>query len=109
VAGGRSSFNERMRAIRQRVDELLAQGAVTGAETYMEEQRELLVADGYRIRKLNQAYFAFYGNYAEGPAATTDVPDAVRAIRAQSGSVAEFLGRVGQVTSLEELRSAASP
>jgi hypothetical protein len=109
AAGGQSAFNERMRALRQRVDELLAQRDIAGAEAYMEEQRLLLVADGYRIRKLNQAYFAFHGNYAEGPAATTEVPDSVRAIRAQSGSLAEFLGRVGQVTSLQDLRAIASP
>jgi hypothetical protein len=107
--GRRGDFAERMRAIRQRVDALLAQRDVVGAEAYMEEQRLLLVADGYRIRKLNQAYFAFHGNYAEGPAATTEVPDSVRAIRARSGALADFLGRIGRVTSLEELRAAVSP
>lgn len=27
----------------------------------MEAQRQLINSNGYRIRKINQAYFAFYG------------------------------------------------
>ncbi len=106
-SGGRASpFAERMRAIRQRVDEFLAGGQVEEAEAYMEAQRLALVTDGYRIRRLNQAYFAFFGNYAEGPAASTEVPDGVRAIRAQSETLAEFLARIGRITSTAELRAA---
>jgi len=98
------AFTARMRAIRQRVDVLLAEHEVDRAEAYMEEQRLLLVSQGYRIRRLNQAYFAFFGNYAEGPSATTEIVDSVRAIRDRSGTLADFLGEVGQVTTIEELR-----
>ena len=31
----------------------------------MEEKRQFLAANGYYIRKLNQAYFAFHGSYAD--------------------------------------------
>src|SRR5262249_35075887 len=58
-SGRATDFSVRMRSIRQRVDELLRAGDVEEAERYMEDQRQLLAADGYRIRKLNQAYFAF--------------------------------------------------
>jgi len=54
-----------MRETRIRVDKLLAQGRIEEAEAYMEERRQEFVAHGYYIRKLNQAYFAFHGAYAD--------------------------------------------
>ncbi len=95
-----------LRAIRLVVDQMLAAGDVSGAEAYMEEQRRALEARGFRIRRLNQAYFAFHGNYAEGPAPSTEVLDSLHALRSQSGSLGEFIGRVGRITSLAELRQA---
>ena len=53
------NFNLEMRKTRARVDELLAQGQVVAAEAYMEERRQLFVANRFFIRKLNQAFFAF--------------------------------------------------
>jgi len=57
-------FNAAMRNIRVNVDNLLADGKVNEAEQYMETQRQSLETNGYYIRKLNQAYFAFNGTYA---------------------------------------------
>ena len=56
-----------MRALRQQVQDLLAAGKVDEAEALMEQKREEFATHGYFIRKLNQAYFAFYGFYATGP------------------------------------------
>jgi hypothetical protein len=50
-----------MAATRIEVDRLLAGGKIQEAEQYMEARRQIFVAHGYQIRKLNQAYFAFYG------------------------------------------------
>ncbi len=94
-----------LRRIRMNVDELLAQGHVDDAEAYMEQERQLLVAQGYAFRRLNQAYFAFHGNYAEGPAASTEIPDALRELRARSSSLGDFISRVGRVTTLVELKA----
>ena len=71
----------------------------------MERERQDLVARGYRIRRLNQAYFAFYGNYAEGPQRSTEIPDRLAQLRGQSVSLGDFLGRVGEVASLADLRA----
>ena len=60
-------FNAAMRDIRQNVDNYLMQGQVDQAEKYMDEQQQFLASKGYYIRKLNQAYFAFYGTYADSP------------------------------------------
>ncbi|HRO24702.1 MAG TPA: hypothetical protein PLR07_10460, partial [Promineifilum sp.] len=37
------------------------------AEDYMEQRRRVFLDNGYNIRKLNQAFFAFYGGYAAEP------------------------------------------
>ncbi|MEE9262358.1 MAG: hypothetical protein V3U95_07275, partial [Dehalococcoidia bacterium] len=54
-------FREEMRKTRLRTDALLAEGKVEEAERYMEERRQVFLDNGFFIRKLNQAYFAFFG------------------------------------------------
>ena len=39
----------------------------------MEERRPYLNARGFGVRRLNQAYFAFYGSYAEGAAGSSPI------------------------------------
>ncbi len=100
-------FRAEMRITRLRTDELLAQGKVVEAEAYMEERRRLFWDQGYRLRKLNQAYFAFYGAYADQPggaAGEDPVGAAVRALRAQSPSLSDFLNRISWVSSYQELQ-----
>lgn len=101
-------FNLEMRETRIRVDELLGQGKVEEAESYMEERRQFLWDNGYRLRKLNQAFFAFYGAYADTPGEQGDDPigPAILALRDDSGSLREFLDRISPITSLEELQEA---
>ena len=75
----------------------------------MEARREIFWQNGYAIRKLNQAYFAFYGAYADipgGPAGEDPVGPAVRDLRAQSASLADFLRRIAWMTSFEQLQAA---
>lgn len=100
-------FRAEMRATRVRVDELLAQGKVREAEIYMEWRRRVFVEHGYDIRKLNQAYFAFYGAYADEPGAAGEDPigPAVRRLREQSPDLYTFVARVSRVTTLAELRA----
>ncbi|MBN2045731.1 MAG: hypothetical protein JW757_11965 [Anaerolineales bacterium] len=100
-------FREEMHQTRIRVDELLASGDYLEAEEYMEQRRKVFWENGYRIRKLNQAYFAFYGAYADQPtgsAGEDPVGAAVRQLRAQSNSLLEFMQAVSQVKSYQELQ-----
>ncbi|MCZ7551850.1 MAG: hypothetical protein M5U05_04565 [Anaerolineales bacterium] len=103
-------FRREMQITRQRADELLAQGKIEEAESYMEARRQVFWENGYRwLRKLNQAYFAFHGAYADepgGPAGVIEDPvgTAVRQLRTQSGSLAQFVNRVSWVTSFEQLQ-----
>ena len=95
---------------RVRADELLAAGRVEEAEEYMEERRLFLWENGYRIRKLNQAYFAFYGAYADLPGQRGEDPigPALLTLREESPSLRVFLDRVAPVTSLEALQQLAA-
>lgn len=102
-------FRAEMRQTRIRVDELLAQGKVEEAEAYMEQRRALFVQHGYLIRKLNQAYFAFYGAYnadpGGAPAAGRDpVGPAVQELRKRSPSLGAFLREIATVQDFADLQ-----
>ncbi len=103
-------FNTEMAETRVRVDELLGQGRVEEAESYMEERRQFFWDHGYRIRKLNQAYFAFYGAYADRPGEQGDDPigPAILAIRDTSSNMREFMDRMAGITSLKALEREAA-
>jgi hypothetical protein len=103
------NFRKEMRVTRLTVDDLLAKGKIDEAEAYMEAQRRVFWEQGYQIRKLNQAYFAFYGAYNDTPggageAGKDPVGPAVQELRRRSGSLAEFLNRISWVTSFEDLQ-----
>lgn len=100
-------FRAEMGETRVEVDRLLAEGKVDEAEAYMEQRRELFVENGYQIRKLNQAYFAFYGGYAAAPggaSAGDPVGAMVREIRAASPTLKDFLDRVSGIKNYDELQ-----
>ena len=99
---GSFDFDAEMRETRARVDELLAQGMIEEAEAYMEERRQLFVANGHLIRKINQAYFAFHGTYATSPASVSPIGNQMRRLRAQSESLEEFLRTVAGFGSYQE-------
>ncbi len=97
-------YYREMRQIRLRVDEQLAAGAVAEAESYMEERRLYLLEMGYYIRKLNQAYFAFHGMYADSPASVDPIGVELKELRARSQSVKDFLETVSPMTSRADLQ-----
>jgi len=102
-------FRAEMHTTRVKADELLAEGKIDEAEAYMEARRQIFWQNGYQIRKLNQAYFAFHGAYADvpgGAAGEDPVGPAVRALRAKSKSLADFVNTIAWMTSFEELQKA---
>jgi hypothetical protein len=106
------NFNTEMHVTRVHVDELLAQDRITEAEAYMEQRRQFFWQNGYAIRKLNQAYFAFYGAYADvpgGAAGEDPVGPAVRLLRAQSATLADFLKTISKMNSFQQLQASVSP
>ncbi len=92
------------------VDSLLAAGKIAEAEQYMESQRQILIKHGYQIRKLNQAYFAFYGGYQSGGNAGAGGSDptgpAINEIRDLAGSYKAWLETMRSITDLNSLLAA---
>lgn len=103
-------FQVEMRETREQVDSLLAAGKINEAESYMEARRRIFWEHGYRyIRRINQAYFAFYGAYADvpgGPAGEDPVGDAVRRLWEVVGDPIAFLRRVARMNSTDDLFAA---
>ena len=97
-------FQEEMRTTRVKVDELLASGDVDAAEKYMEERRREFVQNGYLLRRLNQAYFAFHGTYATtGAAGVSVVGQQVVELRRRSPTLEHFLRAAAEITRPEDL------
>jgi hypothetical protein len=96
-------YNREMRTTRLQVDDLLAEGRIDEAEAYMEERRLFFVEHGHNIRKLNQAYFAFYGSYATSPSTGNPIGGQLEWLRGQSPTLRHFLRTVARVSEHQDL------
>jgi hypothetical protein len=98
-------YDREMYETRVHVDELLAEHKIEEAEAYMEQQREMFVEHGHNIRKLNQAYFAFYGSYATNPSVVNPIGGQLDWLRAREGSLRAFVRVVSSIRSDADLLS----
>ncbi|MGQ9572410.1 MAG: hypothetical protein ACUVV3_04395 [Dehalococcoidia bacterium] len=96
-------FRAEMHALRLEVDRLLDEGKIDKAEALMEEKRKFLAESGFYIRKINQAYFAFHGLYADTPASSSPIGPKMLELRQLSPSLGHFIHSVAKITSEEEL------
>jgi hypothetical protein len=106
ASAAKVDLNAELVKLRGEVDALLAQGRIDEAERLMEERRQYLAANGYYIRKINQAFFAFtnlYAGAAGSPGAVSPIGPKIDELRRRSGSLSEFLKVVGGVTSVQDL------
>lgn len=89
------------------VYDALAEDVILDAEAYMEERRVFFCDNGFCPRKINQAYFAFYGGYQAGdiPGIAGDDPigTAVNDIYAMSPDIQSFIVTMRGITSRDEL------
>ncbi|MGD8555188.1 MAG: hypothetical protein PVJ32_07110 [Anaerolineales bacterium] len=102
-------FRAEMHETRVTVDAMLLEGQIEAAEEYMEARRQMFWQQGYRIRRLNQAYFAFYGAYADQPggaAGEDPVGAAVRELWRRSNSPEAFLRTMGAMRDFSDLQAA---
>ncbi len=99
------SFRREMHETRHQVDDLLEQGRIEAAEEYMEARRLVFVEEGYPIRKLNQAYFAFYGTYADNPASVSPIGEEVFRMRDICGSLGDFVRTMSGFDSYEKFKA----
>lgn len=105
-------FGAAMNETRITVDALLAEGKILEAERYMEDRRRFFRDKGYVFRKINQAFFAFYGGYQGGSVPGIGGEDpigpAVRQIWENSASPHGFVITLRDITTREDLILAAS-
>ncbi len=107
-------FREQMHLTRLEVDRLLEEGKVLEAEAYMELRRDYFWENGYQIRKLNQAYFAFHGSYAADPGGATgqqgaDFGALLRELKANSPSYQDFIRQVAWKWRLAQFQELFDP
>ena len=99
------SYNRFMHETRLRADELLAEGDIEGAERYMEERRLELNTHGYSVRKINQAWFAFHGTYADSPASVSPIAGELDELRALVSGIGEMVRVMRGVSTYEEFHA----
>lgn len=102
-AEGGFDFRTEMQALRLEVERLLDEGEIVEAERLMEKKRELFAENGYYIRRINQAYFAYYGSYADAPASIDPIGDKLISLRQRVGSVGEFVRLAAGFTGVDDL------
>jgi len=101
----RFDFRMEMRETRLAVDDYLTKGQIQEAEYYMELRRMDFVENGYPLRVLNQAYFAFHGSYGTSAASSSMIGPALAELRDQQPDLATFLREVRWFTSEEDITS----
>lgn len=103
-------FRTEMHITRLEVDRLLAAGEIESAEAFMETRRLFFLENGYLIRKLNQAYFAFHGSYAAEPGGAVDsegeeLGNQLRELKDSTPSYAAFMRKVAWKWRLDQFQS----
>ena len=109
-------FAYEMYITRRETDILLEAGKIDEAEAYMELRRQIFWDNGYQIRKLNQAYFAFHAAYVNAPSSGEEgqtgaagqdpVGPAVWKLYENSENLSDFLQSIAWITSFRELQEA---
>jgi len=99
-------FTSEMRELRNQVEAMLAEGRIEEAEAVMEERRDEFAANGVFIRRLNQAYFAFHGFYADTAASIDPIGPGLQTLLERAGSAGEFVRVASRITNREELGAA---
>jgi len=96
------AFTREMRETRQRTEELLDEGKIVEAERYLKERWWFLRLRGIGLRKLNQAYFAFYGSYAASAASVSPIGAQLAELRQRFSGVGGFLKTVVTISNYDE-------
>ena len=68
----------------------------------MKERWWQLRLGGYRLRKLNQAFFAFHEVYASSPASVSPIGDELEELRGLQPGVGSFIRAISSVSSYPE-------
>jgi hypothetical protein len=102
-AAPKVDFNQTMHDLRLRVDALLAQGKIDAAERDMAQTRQFLADNGYYLRVINQAFFAFQGSYADTPASSDPIGPKLAQLRSDNATLMSFVHVAQEITSTADL------
>ena len=94
-----------MRDTRIRTDELLEAGEIVAAESWMETRRIELQENGFFIRKINQAFFAFNGSYGDSPSSVSPTARQMWELRQQEEDAAHLLKALRGISSYSEFEA----
>lgn len=100
-----NSFNSEIRFTRSITDNLLSKNKIDMAEKFMLSQTNKLNYQGYQIRKINQAYFAFYNSYGTTPQSTNNILPKLKCIRTKNLKLHEFTNKVKNVDNFAEFEN----
>ena len=98
-----NKFRIMMKETRHQVDHLLEKGLLDEAEFYMNKRKEFINSEGYSIRKINQAYFAFHGNYGDSPSSTHNYDKDLKHLLSTYDSFEEFLNEIKNIDEPKQL------
>ncbi len=101
---GKFNYELFIRNLRLDVDELLELGKINQAEELMESSRFELEKRGYYIRKINQAWFAFNGTYADSPASSSNVDQEIESFIDSQESFGIAIRKLRKVKDFEEYK-----
>jgi hypothetical protein len=96
-------FRSSMRALRMEVEALLSEGRIEEAERLMDRKRDEFEVEGVYVRRINQAYFAFHGSYADTAGSIDPIGPKLETLRERTGSAAAFVLAARSLTSEDEL------
>ena len=93
-----------LKETRQKTEMLLEENKVTEAEAYMKSQWWRLKLSGYNIRKINQAFFAFRGNYATSSSSTSPIGDELKEYRGFFSNSGSFIRSLSKIKNYDQFR-----
>ena len=99
------NFDKFMKETRLVVEKLLSEGKILESESFMDEQRMVLSSNGYDIRKINQAYFAFYGTYGGNPESSNNYYDNLIQIRKRYKNLGDMIHDIKYSDNIEKIYS----
>ena len=95
-------YREFMKKLRINVDQLLSEGKINNAEKLMNESTLILNNNGIKIRKINQAWFAFNGTYGDSPSSTSNFNDELNNLIDSYGTLKDAINDIKNISSLDE-------
>lgn len=108
--GKEETFDPRefLHETRHEAEELLSGGKIDEAEIYMESRRQTLVENGHNIRKINQAYFAFHGTYADSPSSTSPLARQIYQLRLMSPNPGHLVKTLQTISNYNDFQTLIS-